>query len=102
MRPQRRPKPCWHRLHAQPGTVATDRPASVAPATPPGVRAAVVPSELPETVIPDDPALDADRPHRPAPQRLTHPDWLFHRFSVSGSRVEVAAFRAAAAGAATI
>lgn len=60
----------------------------------------MVPSELPETVIPDDPALDADRPHRPAPQRLTHPDWLFHRFSVSGSRVELAAFRAAAAGAA--
>jgi hypothetical protein len=54
------------------------------------------------TAVPDDPAPDPDGPQRHAPQRLAHPDWLFHRLRVSGSRADLAAFRAAAAGAGTI
>jgi hypothetical protein len=39
---------------------------------------------------------------RHAPQRLAHPDWLFHRLYVSGPRADLAGFRGAAAGAGTI
>jgi hypothetical protein len=62
----------------------------------------LAPLEPAETAAPDDPAPESDWRHRHAPQRLAHPDWLFHRLRVSGSRADLAAFRAAAAGAGTI
>ena len=101
-------------LHIQPGAAATDRPTGGQPPTPPEPHAAMdqagtepapdppAPPEPADTAVPYGPALDLDRPHRHAPQRLAHPDWLFHRLSVSGSRADLAAFRAAAAGAGTI
>ena len=39
---------------------------------------------------------------RGAPLRLAHPDWLYHRLTVSGSPAALAAFQAAAAGAGII
>jgi hypothetical protein len=103
-------------LRTQPRKVETDHRASEEPLTSPEPHAAVdqasaepapapdapVSSEPAEIVVPDDPAPDSDWRHRHAPQRLAHPDWLFHRLSVSGSRADLAAFRAAAAGAGTI
>ncbi len=101
-------------LHTQPKTAATCRPTGDEPATPPEARATVeqagtepapntlVPPEPADTAIPDGSASDPDRPHRHAPQRLPHPDWLLHRLCVSGYRADLAAFRAAAAGAGTI
>jgi hypothetical protein len=44
----------------------------------------------------------ADRDARHAPQRLAHTDWLHHRLRVTGPDADLAAFRAAAAGAGTI
>jgi hypothetical protein len=101
-------------LHTQPKTAAAHRPTGDEPATPPEAEAAeqqagtelapntLVPPKPADTAIPDGPAPDADRPHRHAPQRLPHPDWLLHRLCVSGSPADLAAFRAAAAGAGTI
>src|SRR3954451_8853624 len=103
-------------LRSQPRKAETCRPAGNEPLTPPELRAAVdqasaepapapdalVSSESAETVVPDGPAPVSDWLHRYAPQRLAHPDWLFHRLRVSGSRADLAAFRAAAAGAGTI
>jgi hypothetical protein len=43
-----------------------------------------------------------DRDLRHAPQRLAHTDWLHHRLRVAGPEADVAAFRAASAGAGTI
>ena len=37
-----------------------------------------------------------------APLRLAHPDWLYHRLTVTGSPAALAAFQAAAAGAGII
>ena len=101
-------------LHTQPKTAVTDRPTGDEPATPSEARGTVkqagaepgpntlVPPTPADTAIPDGPAPDPDRPHRHAPQRLPHPDWLLHRLCVSGSAADLAAFRAAAAGAGTI
>jgi len=103
-------------LRSQPRKAETCRPAGDEPLTPPELQAAVdqasaepapapdalVSSESAETVVPDGPAPVSDWLHRYAPQRLAHPDWLFHRLRVSGSRADLAAFRAAAAGAGTI
>ena len=44
----------------------------------------------------------ADRDTRHAPQRMAHTDWLHHRVRVTGPAGDLAAFRAAAAGAGTI
>jgi hypothetical protein len=73
--------------------------ASAEPAPAPDAPVSSEPADL---VIPDGPAPGSDWLHRHAPQRLVHPDWLFHRLRVSGSRADLAAFRAAAAGAGTI
>jgi hypothetical protein len=101
-------------LRSQPRKTDTDHSASVEPLTPPEPQAAVdqasaepapdtlAPPEPAETTVRDDPAPVSDWRHRYAPQRLAHPDWLFHRLSVSGSRADLTAFRAAAAGAGTI
>jgi len=103
-------------LRSPPRKADTDRPVSDEPPTPPAPHAAVdqagiepapapdapVSSEPAEVVVHDDPAPDSDWLPRYAPQRLAHPDWLFHRLCVSGSRADLAAFRAAAAGAGTI
>jgi len=101
-------------LRSQPRKTNTDHSASVEPLAPPQSQAAVAqvspapapdslaPPEPAETVVRDDPAPASDWRHRHAPQRLAHPDWLFHRLRVSGSRADLAAFRAAAAGAGTI
>jgi hypothetical protein len=101
-------------LDTQPKTAAASRPAGDEPAmlleagvtaepagTEPGPNT-LVPPQPSAIAIPDGPAPDPDRPHRHAPQRLPHPDWLLHRLCVSGSRADLAAFRAAAAGAGTI
>jgi hypothetical protein len=101
-------------LRAQPRKAETDRPACDEPPTPSEPHTvtdqvgpepapdAPVSSEPAETAVRDDPAPDSDWLHRHAPQRLAHPDWLFHRLSVSGSQADLAAFRAAAVGAGTI
>jgi hypothetical protein len=101
-------------LHNQPRKVNTYSPAGEEPPRPPKPHTAtdqVGPEPAPdappgfepaETAVADDPAADADGPQRHAPQRLAHPDWLFHRRCVSGPRADLAAFRAAAAGAGTI
>jgi hypothetical protein len=103
-------------LRTQPRKADTDHRASEEPPAPPAPHAAMdqasaepapapdapVSSEPAEIVVPDDPAPDSDWRHRHAPQRLAHPDWLFHRLSVSGSQADLAAFRAAAVGAGTI
>ncbi|MDA8249378.1 MAG: hypothetical protein M0Z28_09375 [Rhodospirillales bacterium] len=45
---------------------------------------------------------DPGHDNRCIPLRLAHPDWLHHRLSIIGPEADVAAFRAAAAGAGTI
>jgi hypothetical protein len=98
-------------LRSQPQTAATCRPAGDEPAMPPQARVIVEQSgtePAPDTSAPPKPAhiaiadSPAPDPHRHAPQRLPHPDWLLHRLCVSGSPADLAAFRAAAAGAGTI
>jgi hypothetical protein len=101
-------------LHTQPKTADTHRPAADEPATPPEAAAAeqlvgtqpalntLVSPRPADPAIPAGPAADPNRPHRHAPQRLPNPDWLLHRLCVSGSPADLAAFRAAAAGAGTI
>jgi hypothetical protein len=98
----------------QPRKADIDRPACEKPPRLPEpdaatdrVRHETAPDALPafepaETAVADDPAADADGPQRHAPQRLAHPDWLFHRLYVSGPRADLAGFRGAAAGAGTI
>lgn len=58
---------------------------------------------------PDSPIRDGSEPivrrdaeHDASPLRPAHTDWLRHRLAVSGPAEDVAAFRAAAAGAGTI
>jgi hypothetical protein len=101
-------------LHTQPRKGGTYRPAreelptspepdtatgpvgpELAPDSPPASASA-------EIAVADDPAPDSDEPQRYAPQRLAHPDWLFHQLHVSGPRTDLAGFRTAAAGAGTI
>jgi len=101
-------------LRNQPRKADIDRPACEKPPRLPEpdaatdrVRHETAPDALPafepaETAVADDPAADADGPQRHAPQRLAHPDWLFHRLYVSGPRADLAGFRGAAAGAGTI
>ena len=101
-------------LHNQPRKADTNRPAREAPPAPPEPDTAMdqvgpepaadasPSSAAARTAVPDDPTADPDGPQRHAPQRLAHPDWLFHRLCVSGSRADLVAFRAAAAGAGTI
>jgi hypothetical protein len=101
-------------LHTQPRKAGTYRPAREEPPTSPEPDTATGPvgpelapdsppaSASAEIAVADDPASNSDGPQRHAPQRLAHPDWLFHRRCVSGSRADLAAFRAAAAGAGTI
>ena len=70
---------------------------------------------LPSPAVPPPPGSDAAPPRsgvaapeaaavaggdggRGAPLRLAHPDWLYHRLTVTGSPAALAAFQAAAAG----
>jgi hypothetical protein len=65
------------------------------------------PADRPDTGIADltanrSASAGGDRDLRHAPQRLGHPDWLYHRLRIIGPEADLAAFRAAAAGAGTI
>jgi len=100
-------------LHSQPtgaGPPAADAgtdAAGVEPAADDAPPAATEPADRPgaNLVVPAPresaaPGRDADR--RYAPQRLAHTDWLHHRLRITGPEADLAAFRAAAAGAGTI
>jgi hypothetical protein len=99
-------------LHTQPRQAHAYRPTREEPPRPPEQATDQVgPERAPDappasastaTAVADDPAPDSDETQRYAPQRLAHPDWLFHRLCVSGPRTDLVAFRAAAAGAGTI
>ena len=60
------------------------------------------PAPLSGVVGPEASLGDRGEPGRGAPLRLAHPDWLYHRLTVSGSPAALAAFQAAAAGAGII
>ena len=104
-------------------------PAAMSPATPDGRLAAVADAapaaaadragagaaaSLPSPTVPAPPGSDAPprsgaaappatgEGGRGAPLRLAHPDWLYHRLTVTGSPAALAAFQAAAAGAGII
>ena len=86
------PDPAW------PDMAWPDRPPT-APAAP------VLPPVDPPRWPPDRPGPGADTqaaPTQAAPLRLAHPDWLFHRLTVTGPADRVAALQGAAAGAGVI
>jgi len=116
-------------LHTQPRTAGpapagSHRPTVAPPAEPPEADAGADADAAGAEPAPDAPApaLAADPPtaeaiapaprrtaapdpgrgDRHAPQRLAHTDWLHHRLRITGPEADLAAFRAAAAGAGTI
>ena len=86
------PDPAWPDM-------AWPDPPPTAPAAP------VLPPVDPPRWPPDRPGPGADTqaaPAQAAPLRLAHPDWLFHRLTVTGPADRVAALQGAAAGAGVI
>ena len=94
--------------------VADDSPAAAADRAGAGAS-----GSLPSPTVPAPPGSDDAPPRsgaaapaadaaasgdggRGAPLRLAHPDWLYHRLTVTGSPAALAAFQAAAAGAGII
>ena len=108
--PQRRP-PC-RRSHRTGGSLRSPTRVLAAAADRAGEGAS---GSLPSPTVPAPPSRDDAPPRsgvvgpeaaaaadgdagRGAPLRLAHPDWLYHRLTVTGSPAALAAFQAAAAG----
>jgi hypothetical protein len=91
---------------AQQAAGATDPPedgdAAGQPLAPATAHQSVAPRAITASAEPPVAAAVGAGNCHDAPLRLAHPDWLYHRLTITGPKAALAAFRAAAAGAGVI